>query len=111
MVRVAAASRKQKEQGGSSASASKIVAKGTLKRKSDVKDVRLSKKGIGPTISDKQLKHPSLPKIGHGVGKGLMTGKALIVQGAIHRLLTHKDHAIEMVGSIIKEMDLDPCAD
>ncbi|KAK9995625.1 hypothetical protein SO802_020311 [Lithocarpus litseifolius] len=38
-----------------------------------------------------------------------MTGKGPVHQGAIHRLLTHKEHAIEMVDSIIKETDLDPC--
>ena len=40
-----------------------------------------------------------------------MTGKGLIVLGAVRRLLTHKDHVVEMFDSIINEMDLDPCAD
>lgn len=40
-----------------------------------------------------------------------MTGKGPIVQGAVCRLLTHKDHAVKMVYSIIKETDLDPCTD
>ena len=37
-------------------------------------------------------------------------GKGPVTQGAVCRLLTHKDHAIEMVDSVIKETDLDPCA-
>ena len=40
-----------------------------------------------------------------------MIGKGPIAQGAVRRLLTHKEHAVEMVDSIIKETDLDPCAD
>ena len=40
-----------------------------------------------------------------------MTGKGLVVLGAVRRLLTHKDHVVEMFDSIINEMDLDPCAD
>ena len=46
----------------------------------------------------------------HKVGKGLMMGKGLVTQGDVCRLLTHKDHAVEMVDLIIKETDLDPCA-
>ena len=37
-------------------------------------------------------------------------GKGPVAQGAVCRLLTHKDHAIEMVDSVIKKTDLDPCA-
>lgn len=40
-----------------------------------------------------------------------MTGKGPIAQGVIRCLLTHKEHAVEVVESIIKEMDLDPCAE
>ena len=29
----------------------------------------------------------------------------------VHRLLTHKEHAVEMVESTIKATDLDPCAE
>jgi len=32
-------------------------------------------------------------------------------QGTVCHLLTHKEHAVEMVESIIKERDLDPCAE
>ena len=34
-----------------------------------------------------------------------------VTQGTVHRLLTHKDHAIEMIESIIKDTNLDPCAE
>ena len=37
-----------------------------------------------------------------------MTGKGPIVPGPVHRLVTHKDYAVEMVILIIKETDLDP---
>lgn len=40
-----------------------------------------------------------------------MTGKGLVAQGTTHRLLMHKDYVVEMVDSIIKEKNLDPCAD
>ena len=69
------------------------------------------KKGSGTPVGDKQPKRPSPPKPSHGAGKGLMMRKGPITQGVIRRLLTHKEHAIEIVESIIKEMDLDPCAD
>ena len=39
-----------------------------------------------------------------------MTGKGPVLLGTVRRLLTYKEHTIEMVDSIIKEMDLDPCA-
>nr|POE46205.1 hypothetical protein CFP56_60594 [Quercus suber] len=94
-----------------SASASKVVAKGTLKHKNDGKEDPVSKKGIGTPVGEKQLKQPLPPKPSHGVGKGLMMGKGPVAQGSVHRLLTHKEHAVEIVDSIIKEIDLDPCAD
>lgn len=91
--------------------ASKVVAKGTLKRKNDGKDDHPNKKGTGPIVDNKQLKQPLLPKPGHGVGDRLMTGEGLVIHGTFCRLHTHKYHAVEMVYSIIKEMDLNPCAD
>lgn len=33
-------------------------------------------------------------------------GKGLVAQGVIRRVLTHKEHAVGMVDSIIKETDL-----
>ena len=81
------------------------------KCKNNGKEDRSSKKGTGTPIGEKQPKQPSPPKPSHKVGNGLMTRKGLDAQGAIRHLLTHKEHAVEMVDAIIKEMDLDPCAD
>jgi len=39
-----------------------------------------------------------------------MTRKGPITEEDVHHLLTHKDHAVEMVKSIIKETDLDRCS-
>ena len=91
-------------------SAFEVVAKGTLKRKNDGKEDHPPKKGMGTPVGEKQPKQPSSPKPSHGVCKGLITGKGPITQEAVHRLLMHKDYAVEMVDSIIKETDLDPCA-
>lgn len=38
-----------------------------------------------------------------------MTGP--VTQGTVCRLLTYKEHAVEMVELIIKEIGLDPCAE
>ena len=89
----------------------KGVTKGMSKRKSDEKDDRLLKKGPGIPVGDKRPKQPSLPKPVHEAGKGLMTKTDLVTQGAVHQLLTHKEHAVEMIKSIIKDTDLDPCAE
>ena len=89
----------------------KAVTKGTSKCKKNGKKDRPSKKGTGTPVGEKQPKQPSPPKPSHEVGNGLMTRKGLDAQGAIRHLLTHKEHAVEMVDAIIKEMDLDPCAD
>ena len=40
-----------------------------------------------------------------------MMGKGPAVYGPVQRLVTHKDYAIEMVNSIIKEMDMDVCGE
>ena len=40
-----------------------------------------------------------------------MMRKGLILQGTIRKLLTHKEHVVEMVDSIIKETGLDPYSD
>ena len=34
-----------------------------------------------------------------------------VTQGTIRRLLTHKEHTVEMVKSIIKDTNSDPCAE
>lgn len=61
LVRKFAALRKQQQQGG--ALATKVVAKGTLKRKNDIQDVHPSKKETGPFVGDKQQKPPSPPSL------------------------------------------------
>ena len=61
-------------------------------------------------VGDKSLKQSTPLKTGHGVGKGLMTSSSPVAQGSDRRLLTHKDYAIEMVGSIIRDKDVDPSA-
>ena len=112
LVRASAAVRKQKEKEGASSSAPKGVTKGTSKQKSDGKDDHPLKKGQGILAGDKKKpKQPSLLKPIHGAGKGLMTETNPVTQGAICHLLTHKEHVIEMIESIIKDKDLDPCAE
>ena len=110
LVRAAATSKKKKEKDGASSSAPKDVTKGTSKRKSDGKDDRLLKKGPGIPASDKKPKQLSPPKPSHEDGKGLMTETGLVTQG-IRCLITHKGYAVEMVESIIKEMDVDLCVE
>ena len=109
LVRASIVGRKQKEKEGASTSAPKVITKGTSKN--ERKDDRPHKKGSGTPVGDKQLKQPSSPKPSHGTGKGLMTTTSPITQGTIHRLFTHKEHIVEMVESIIKETNLDPCAE
>lgn len=113
LVRVATArkkEKKEKEKGKEVASLStlKVVGKGAPKCKVDKKEDRPPKKGKVAPSADKQLKKPSFPKQGHGVGKGLMMSTSPVSEET-RRLLTHKDYTDEMVESIIKEMDLDPC--
>ena len=58
-----------------------------------------------------QQRIPKKPSpLKHGAGKGLMTTPGPITQDSEHRLLIHKDYAVEMLESIIKEKDVDPCA-
>ena len=40
-----------------------------------------------------------------------MMATGLVTQGTVRSLLTHKEHAVEMVQSIIKDTDLDPCTE
>ena len=34
-----------------------------------------------------------------------------ITQGSVHRLRAHKEHAVEVIKSIIKDTDVDPCVE
>lgn len=110
LVRASAVVRKQKEKEGDSSSTPKGITNGSSKQESEQKDNRPLKKGLAFPASGKPKK-PSPPKPSHGAGKGLMTATSLVTQGTIHRLLTNKEHIIEMTGSIIKDTDLDPCAE
>ena len=113
-VRVSTTQQKKKEEDktkgeGASSSTLKAIGK-VLKRKNDGKDDRPSKKPA-VNVGDKSFKKLTLPKTGHGVGKGLMMTSGPINQGPDRRLLTHKDYAIKMMGSIIRDRDVDLCAE
>ena len=91
-------------------SAPKAFGKGASKRKADRKNNHPPKKAF-ITTEDKSLKKPTPPKPSHGAGKGLMTSSSLVAQEPNPRLLTHKDYAIGVVESMIREKDVDPCAE
>ncbi|KAL0015042.1 hypothetical protein SO802_002111, partial [Lithocarpus litseifolius] len=84
--------------------------KGKEERKADGKDDRPSKK-VSITLGDNPHKKPSPPKPSHGAGKGLMMTSNPITQGFVPYLLTHKEHVVEVTDSVIKDIDLDPCAE
>ena len=108
---VVAHKKKEKEKGKerASSSAPKVAGKGVLKRKADRKDDHPSKK-LSITPRDKLPKKLSPPKPSHGAGRGLMTTSSPVTQGT-HRLLKHKGYAMVMVESIIKQTNMDPCAE
>ena len=56
LVRQSATTCKQQQKEKSSASTSKVVAKGTLKRKNKGKDDHPQKKGVGTLVGDKHQK-------------------------------------------------------
>ncbi|KAK9988934.1 hypothetical protein SO802_029173 [Lithocarpus litseifolius] len=95
---------------GASSLGLKAVGKGAPKRKANGKDDRPSKK-VTVTIGDQSPKKPSPLRPSHGVGKGLRTTSGLVIQGFARRLLTHKEHADEVMDPIIKDSKLDPCAE
>ena len=108
-MRVVTARKKEEERKakeGASSLAPKAVAKGLAKRKDDEKDDRPSK-NAAVTLGDEHLKK-SPPKSSWGVGKGVITSSGPVIEGP-HRLLTHKDYAIEGVESLIKPTDIEPC--
>ena len=78
------------------------------KWKNDAKDNHPPKKGMGPSVGDKQQNSSSPLPPRHCTGKGLKTGKGPITLDPIQRLVTHKDYVVEMVNLIIKETDLHP---
>ena len=113
-VRAVAAHKKEEERRakgkeGASLSAPKAISKGSSKRKVDGKDDRLPKDAaVTPGVAHPKKKSPL--KSSRGAGKGMMTSIGPIVEGPRH-LLTHKDYAIEEVKSLIKPMDVEPCAE
>lgn len=102
---------KKQEKGkeGVSSSAPKVVEKEAPKRRADGKDYRPSKE-VTVTPGEKHPKKLSPLKPSHGVGKGLITSLSPVTEGA-HRLLMHKGYTVEMVESIIKQTDVEPCAE
>ena len=109
-VRASVVSKKKKEKDGASLSTPKDITKVTSKRKNEGKDDRPFKRRLAVPEGGKPKKSSPL-KPSHGVGKGLMTSTGPVTQGFIRRLLTHKEHAIEMMEFIIKDTDMDPCAE
>ena len=101
--------KKEKGKEGASSSTLKVVGKGAFKRKNGGKDDCPSKKA-SVTPGEKQPKKPSPPVSSHGTGKGLMMVLGLVTQET-HHILTHKGYTVEMVKSIIKETNVDPCAE
>ena len=101
---------KGKEKKGTSSSAPKAVTKGVAKRKGDGKDDHPSKKAF-VALGEKLPMKPSPPQPKYGEDKGLMTTSGPVFQDSDLRLLTHKDYALEMVESIIRDKDVDPCAE
>ena len=110
-VTAAAARKKEEEKAkgkeGVSLSTPHTASKGSAKRKLDGKDNPPSKKVV-VTPGDVPSKRSS-PKSSHGVGKGVMTSSDPVIEEP-RCLLTHKDYAVEEVESLIKQTDLDPCA-
>ena len=110
----AAATRKKEEakkakgQEGTSLLVPTAVSKGSTKRKVVGEDDHPPKK-VAVNLGDAHLKK-SPPKPGHGVGKGMMTSTSPVIEGP-RCLLTHKDYTVEEVQSLIKPMDVDPCAE
>lgn len=113
-VTAAAAHKKEEEKAKGkervSSSAPKAVGKGAPKRKGDGEDECLSKK-VSVTPEEKLPKKPSPPKSKHKAGTRLMTTSGLVTQDPNRCLLTHKDYAIEIIESIIRDRDMDPCAE
>ena len=101
---------KEKGKEGVSSSAPKVVGKGVPKRKADEKDNCPPKK-VFAAPRDKPPKNSSPPKPSHGADKGLMMTSGPITQGSVHRFRAHKEHAVEVIKSIIKDTDVDPCVE
>ena len=110
-VRATAARKKEEEKAkgkeGVSSSTPRIASKVSVKRKANGKDDPPSKK-VAVTPGDVPSKGSS-PKSSHGAGKGVMVSSGPVIEGP-RCLLTHKDYVVEEIESLIKQTDLDPCA-
>ena len=109
-VKAAAGRRKKEEKKakgkeGASSSTLKVVRKGAPKRKEDGKD-NCPPKRVSVTPGEKLPKRPLPPTPSHKASKGLMT-----TSSPITHLLTHKDYTVEVIESISKDKDVDPCAE
>ena len=109
-VKAAAGRRKKEEKKakgkeGASSSTLKVVRKGAPKRKEDGKD-NCPPKRVSVTPGEKLPKKPLPPTPSHKASKGLMT-----TSSPITHLLTHKDYTVEVIESISKDKDVDPCAE
>ena len=109
-VRAAVARKKEekkvKETEGGTLLAPKTVSK-VSKRKPDGKDDCPSKK-VAVTSGDVSPKGKSPLQQSHGAGKGVMTSSGPVIKGPCC-LLTHKDYAVEEVGSFLKLMNIGSC--
>ena len=111
-VRAAVARKKEEEKkakgkDGTSSLVPKAVYKGSTKRKTNGDNDRLPKK-VAVTPGD-AYSEKTPPKSGPSAGKGMMTSASLVIEGP-RCLITHKDYAVEEVKTLIKPMDVDPCA-
>ena len=68
-------------------------------------------KKVSVTSRHKLPKKSSPPKPSYEAGKGLMTMSGPVTQGPDRHLLTHMDYSVELIESIIKNKDVDPCAE
>ena len=102
--------KKAKRKEGASSSAPKAVRKGAPKRKADEKDDHPPKK-VSVTLGDKLPKKSSPLKLSHGAGKGLMPMSGPVTQGLDRCLPIQKDYTVEVIESIIKDKDVDPCTE
>ena len=111
LVKTSTAMHKQKEKEETSTSTPKVIGKGSSKRKNERQDDYPLKKGLVILMGDKQSKKSLPPKPSHRASKVLMMATGPVTQGIVRCLLMHKEHAVEMVVSIIKETDLDLCVE
>lgn len=113
-IRVAAVAKKKEEEKARGEatllSVPKFVGKAGANRKADEKDEQSGKK-VALTSGGKPHKKQSPQKTSHGASKGLMTVSGTVAPNPVHHLLTHKDYAVEVAESILKEEKIELCDD